>query len=151
MFISPAYAQGAGGFGGMESLLPLVLIFVVFYFLLIRPQQKKAKAHREMLGALRRGDRIVTGGGLIGQIIRVVSENELIVEIAKDIKVRVMRSMVSDVIAKTEPAVGRGDDDDDDNEDYDDEEDDGDEAAEDGEEEEERPKARRRRRVRRNR
>ena len=151
MFISPAYAQGAGGFGGMESLLPLVLIFVVFYFLLIRPQQKKAKAHREMLGALRRGDRIVTGGGLIGQIIRVVSENELIVEIAKDIKVRVMRSMVSDVIAKTEPAVGRGDDDDDDDEDSDDEEDDGDEAAEDGEEEEERPKARRRRRVRRNR
>ncbi len=150
MFVSPAYAQGAGGFGGMESLLPLVLIFVVFYFLLIRPQQKKAKAHREMLGALRRGDRIVTGGGLIGQIIRVVSENELIVEIAKDIKVRVMRSMVSDVIAKTEPAVGKGDDDDDDDEDYDDEEDDGDEAAEDGEEEEERPRPRRRRRARQN-
>ncbi len=150
MFVSPAYAQGAGGFGGMESLLPLVLIFVVFYFLLIRPQQKKAKAHREMLGALRRGDRIVTGGGLIGQIIRVVSENELIVEIAKDIKVRVMRSMVSDVIAKTEPARGKDDDDDYDDDDYD-EEDDGDEAAEDGEEEEERPKASRRRRVRRNR
>ena len=146
MFISPAYAQGAGGFGGMESLLPLVLIFVVFYFLLIRPQQKKAKAHREMLGALRRGDRIVTGGGLVGQIIRVVSETELIVEIAKDIKVRVMRSMVSDVIAKTEPARGKDDDDDYDEEEEDDDEDEEDDnvAAEDGEEEDERPKRRRR-------
>ncbi len=118
MFISPAYAQasggGFGGFGGMESLLPLVLIFVVFYFLLIRPQQKKAKAHRELLGALRRGDRIVTGGGLIGQITRVVNDSELIVEIADNIKVRVMRAMVSDVIAKTEPAAGDDDDDNDD-------------------------------------
>lgn len=159
MFISPAYAQGVGGFGGMESLLPLVLIFVVFYFLLIRPQQKKAKAHREMLGALRRGDRIVTGGGLIGQIIRVVSENELIVEIAKDIKVRVMRSMVSDVIAKTEPAGRKEEDDEDDDRDDDrdddeddDRDDDRDEAAEDGEEEEEeKPRVKRRRRARRNR
>ena len=157
MFISPAYAQGVGGFGGMESLLPLVLIFVVFYFLLIRPQQKKAKAHREMLGALRRGDRIVTGGGLIGQIIRVVSENELIVEIAKDIKVRVMRSMVSDVIAKTEPAGRKEkddeDDDDDDREDDrdDDEDDDRDEAPEDEEEEDEKPRVKRRRRAGRNR
>lgn len=117
MFISPAYAQAAGGgFGGMESLLPLVLIFVVFYFLLIRPQQKKAKTHREMLGALRRGDRIVTGGGLIGQITRVVNDNELIVEIADNIKVRVMRAMVSDVIAKTEPSVGDDGDDGDDEE-----------------------------------
>lgn len=158
MFISPAYAQGVGGFGGMESLLPLVLIFVVFYFLLIRPQQKKAKAHREMLGALRRGDRIVTGGGLIGQIIRVVSDSELIVEIAKDIKVRVMRSLVSDVIAKTEPARGRDDDDDHDDEDDDDHDNDNegedeeaadDGAADDGEEEKEKP--RRRRRARRNR
>lgn len=158
MFISPAYAQGVGGFGGMESLLPLVLIFVVFYFLLIRPQQKKAKAHREMLGALRRGDRIVTGGGLIGQIIRVVSENELIVEIAKDIKVRVMRSMVSDVIAKTEPAGRKEKDDEDDDreDDRDDDEDDArdddrDEAAEDEEEEEEKPRVKRRRRAGRNR
>ncbi len=170
MFVSPAYAQGTGGFGGlggMESLLPLVLIFVVFYFLLIRPQQKKAKAHREMLGTLRRGDRIVTGGGLIGQIIRVVSDNELIVEISKDIKVRVMRSMVSDVIAKTEPAGRKAENDDyddDDEDDYDDEDDDrdddkdkdddGDEAAEDGkaaEEEEQKPRAKRRRRARRSR
>ena len=104
MFISPAYAQGAGGgLGGFESLLPLILIFVVFYFLLIRPQQKKQKAHREMLAALRRGDRIVTAGGLVGQITKVVSDSELVVEIADGIKVRVMRAMVSDVLAKTEP------------------------------------------------
>lgn len=104
MFISPAYAQGAGGgFGGLESLLPLILIFVVFYFLLIRPQQKKQKAHREMLGALRRGDRIVTAGGIIGQIMRV-SDNELTVEIAPDVRVKVMRGLVSDVLARPEPA-----------------------------------------------
>ena len=105
MFISPAHAQAAGGgfggFGGFESLLPLVLIFVVFYFLLIRPQQKKAKLHRELLAALRRGDRIVTSGGLIGKITRV-GDNELVVEIAEGVRVRVARGMVSDVLAKTE-------------------------------------------------
>jgi len=105
MFISPAYAQAAGGgFGGMESLLPLVLIFVVFYFLLIRPQQKKQKAHREMLGNLHRGDRIVTSGGLIGKISRIPNESELVVEIAEGVKVRVLRGMISEVSAKTERA-----------------------------------------------
>jgi len=102
MFISPAYAQAGGGFGGMESLLPLVLIFVVFYFLLIRPQQKKQKAHREMLGELRRGDRIVTAGGVIGTITRVNSDTEITVEISEGVRVKVVRAMVSDVIAKTE-------------------------------------------------
>lgn len=113
MFISPAYAQGAGGgFGGLESLLPLVLIFVVFYFLLIRPQQKKQKAHREMLAALRRGDRIVTAGGIIGQITRV-SDNELTVEIAPDVKVKVMRGLVSDVLSRPEPAEDEEDEEED--------------------------------------
>ena len=80
MFISPAYAQAAGGgFGGMESLLPLVLIFVVFYFLLIRPQQKKQKEHRPMLESLHRGDRVVTAGGIMGTITKVQGENELMV------------------------------------------------------------------------
>ena len=147
MLISPAYAQSGGGLGGMESLLPLVLIFVVFYFLLIRPQQKKAKTHREMLGNLRRGDRIVTNGGLIGKIIRVPNEAELIIEIAEGVKVRVLRGMISEVSAKTERARDRKreqedeyDEDEDEeeleeNEDYEDEddaEDDAEDAEEDG-------------------
>lgn len=109
MFVSPAWAQGAGGggLGGMEQLLPLVLIFVVFYFLLIRPQQKKAKLHREMLGNLRRGDRIVTNGGLIGSITRVPNETELIVEIADGVKVRVLRGMIAESLSKSDPAPAK--------------------------------------------
>ena len=144
MLISPAYAQSGGGLGGMESLLPLVLIFVVFYFLLIRPQQKKAKTHREMLGNLRRGDRIVTNGGLIGKIIRIPNEAELIIEIAEGVKVRVLRGMISEVSAKTERARDRKREQEDEydedeeeleeNEDYEDEEDaeDAEDAEEDG-------------------
>ena len=110
MFISPAWAQGTGGggLGGIEGLLPLVLIFVVFYFLLIRPQQKKAKQHRELLGNLRRGDKIVTNGGLIGTITRVPNDAELIVEIADGVKVRVMRGMISDSLSKIDPAPAKG-------------------------------------------
>ena len=117
MFVSPAYAQaagGGGGFGGLEPLLPLVLIFVVFYFLLIRPQQKKQKAHREMIANVRRGDRVVTGGGLIGQVTRVVDERELMVEIADGVRVRVLRSMVSEILAKSEPVRSRDVDDEED-------------------------------------
>lgn len=110
MLISPAWAQGAGGggLGGIEGLLPLVLIFVVFYFLLIRPQQKKAKQHREMIAALRRGDRIVTNGGLVGTISRIVNDGELMLEIADGVKVRVMRSMIAESLSKTEPAPAKG-------------------------------------------
>jgi preprotein translocase subunit YajC len=113
MFVSPAYAQaagGGGGLGGLEPLLPLILIFVVFYFLLIRPQQKKQKAHRELIANLRRGDRVVTAGGLIGQVTRVVDEKELMVEIAEGVRVRVLRAMVSEVLSKTEPARARDED-----------------------------------------
>ena len=92
---------------GMEQLLPLVLIFVVFYFLLIRPQQKKAKVHREMLGNVRRGDRIVTNGGLIGTITRVPNETELIIEVAEGVKVRVLRGMIAESLSKTEPAPAK--------------------------------------------
>jgi preprotein translocase subunit YajC len=105
MFISPAYAQdaGGGGLGGIEALLPLVLIFVVFYFLLIRPQQKKMKQHKEMLGAIRRGDKVVTGGGIIGAVTKVANDGELTVEIAEGVRVRVQQSLVSTVLSKTEP------------------------------------------------
>ena len=136
MLISPAFAQDGGGLGGIEPLIPLVLIFVVFYFLLIRPQQKKAKAHREMIAGLRRGDRVVTSGGIVGQVQRVMGDTELSVEIAEGVRVRVMRSMIAELVAKPEPSRARDDD-------YDDDDDD-----EDEDEEEER-RARRRRRKRR--
>jgi preprotein translocase subunit YajC len=106
MFVSTAYAQAASGASAFDpmSFLPLVLIFVVFYFLLIRPQQKKAKEHRAMVEAVRRGDRVVTSGGLIGTIAKVVNENEVQLEIAEGVKVRVVRASISDVLTKTEPA-----------------------------------------------
>ena len=109
MFISPAYAQGAGG-GGFDimTLLPLVLIFVVFYFLLIRPQQKKAKDHRTMLGQLHRGDKVVTNGGIVGQIRKVISENELDLEIANGVRVRVVRSMISTLYARSDAPEDEG-------------------------------------------
>jgi len=113
MFVSPAYAQAAGGPGGFDlvSLAPLVLIFVVFYFLLIRPQQKKMKAHKAMVAAVRRGDRVVTAGGIVGTVSKVLSDTELQVEIAEGVRVRVIRSTVTDVLAKTEAADEAGADD----------------------------------------
>ena len=103
MFISPAYAQAAGGGGGSDflvQLLPLVLIFVVFYLLIIRPQQKKAKEHKAMIDALKRGDRVVTGGGLIGTVQRVVDDREAVIEIADGVRVRILRAMVVEITAK---------------------------------------------------
>lgn len=106
MLISPAYAQTAGGGGeaGLISLLPLVLIFVVFYFLLIRPQQRKMKVHRAMVDALRRGDRVVTGGGIIGTVSKVVSDTEVQVEVAEGVRLRVRKHTIQEVLSKTEPA-----------------------------------------------
>jgi len=107
MLISPAFAQAAGDAaqpGLFQSMMPLVLIFGVFYFLLIRPQQKKQKMHREMLGSIRRGDRIVTGGGILGVVTKVVGDGELMVQIADGVKVRVDRGLVSSVVSKPEPA-----------------------------------------------
>lgn len=113
MFISPAYAQGLGGLGGsgdaLVQMLPIVLIVVVMYFLMLRPQQQKAKALREMLAALRRGDRVVTGGGIIGTITKVVNDDEVLVEIADGVRVRVARSTITSVLAKTEPVKGQSD------------------------------------------
>lgn len=106
MFITPAYAQTAGGGSGdfLISLLPLILIFVIFYFLLIRPQQKRVKAHQEMVANVRRGDTVVTNGGLIGKVSKVVDDKELQVDLGENMKVRVVRSMLSEVRSKGEPA-----------------------------------------------
>ena len=86
------------------QLVPLILIFAIMYFLLIRPQQKKAKEHREMVKALRRGDQVVTQGGVIGKVAKIKDENELEVEIADGVKVRVVQSTIVQVLNKTEPA-----------------------------------------------
>ena len=113
MLISAAYAQGTGITGIFDNqsaliqFFPLVLIFVVFYFLLIRPQQRKAKDHKAMLDALRRGDRVVTGGGIIGTVARVDNLEEVTVDIADGVRVRVLRSTISSVLAKPDPAAAR--------------------------------------------
>jgi preprotein translocase subunit YajC len=86
--------------------MPLVLIFVVFYFLLIRPQQKKMKAHRELIAALKRGDKVLTAGGIIGTVVKVEDDNTLLVEIAKDIRVRVARGTISELLDKPPAAKG---------------------------------------------
>ncbi len=107
MFVTPAFAQAAGGAegSGFEAFLPLILIFVVFYFLLIRPQQKKMKEHKATLSAIRRGDRVVTGGGIVGTVTKVVDDNEVMVEIADGIKVKVQRALISTVLSKTQPVA----------------------------------------------
>lgn len=108
MFVTPAYAQAGGGETSfIASLIPLILIFVIFYFLLIRPQQKRAKEHREMVNNLRRGDNVVTAGGVKGKVTKV-GEDEVEVEIAKDVKVSVIKSTISAVLSKTEPAREQG-------------------------------------------
>lgn len=107
MFISTAWAQSGGSAGGgglMQTIIMMVLIFGVFYFLMIRPQQKKVKAHREMIGALRRGDKIVTAGGIYGTVAKVVNEAEVAVEIADGVRIRVARGTISEVVSKTQPA-----------------------------------------------
>src|SRR5262245_35514850 len=113
MLIATAYAQtpsgGLGGFDSIATMAPLVLIFVVFYFLIIRPQQKKQKDHRAMVEALRRGDRVITSGGIIGTVSKVTNEREIMLEIADNVRVRVMRAMVSEIMAKTEPAAAKED------------------------------------------
>lgn len=110
MFISTAWAQsGAPSAQGdfFLTLVPMVAIFAIMYLLLIRPQQQKMKAHREQVAATRRGDRVVTGGGLIGTVVRVDDENdEVTVELADGVRVRAMRSTLMDVRSKGEPVSG---------------------------------------------
>src|SRR5204862_6141953 len=109
MLISTAYAQGTGLLdqSALIQFLPLVLIFIVFYFLLIRPQQRKAKDQRAMLEALRRGDRVVTGGGIIVTVARADHPEEVTVDIDDGARVRVVRSAITSVLAEPEPAEAR--------------------------------------------
>jgi preprotein translocase subunit YajC len=106
MLITPAYAQAAGGdvTGMLTSLLPFALIFVIMYFLILRPQQKRVKDHAEMVKNLRRGDTIVTSGGLVGKVTKVVDDDQVEMEIADGVRIRQMRQMVTAVRAKGEPA-----------------------------------------------
>lgn len=104
MFATPAYAQGFGSGGSsLTQFVPLILIFAIMYFLLIRPQQKKVKEHQAMVAALRRGDQIVTQGGVIGKVHKVLQDGELEVEVAEGVRVRVIQSTVAQVRNKTEP------------------------------------------------
>ncbi len=105
MLITPAYAQ-SNPFGGTDmltSLLPFVLIFVIMYFLILRPQQKRVKQHAEMVKNVRKGDTVVTSGGLVGRVTKVIDDDQIEVEIADGVRVRQMRQMVTDVRAKGEP------------------------------------------------
>jgi preprotein translocase subunit YajC len=104
MLISPAYAQAAGGSGDfLIQLMPILLMFVIFYFLLLRPQQQRAKQHREMVANIRRGDTVVTSGGIIGKVTKVKDDGELEVEIAENTRVRVIKGTVAEVRIKGEP------------------------------------------------
>jgi preprotein translocase subunit YajC len=107
MLITPAFAQTPGSlFGGGEmitQLLPFALIFVIMYFLILRPQQKRVKSHQEMVKNVRRGDTVVTNGGLIGRVAKVVDDHEIEIEISDDVRVRQSRSMIAEVRSKGEP------------------------------------------------
>jgi preprotein translocase subunit YajC len=107
MFITPAYAQSAAGSGEfLIQILPFLLIFVIMYFLIIRPQQRRLKDHKEMVAALRRGDTVVTGGGLIGKVTKA-DDDELQVELAPGMKVKVIRSTITEVRSKNQPVGGK--------------------------------------------
>jgi len=98
MLITPAFAQSGGLAEGGLGLMPIILVMIIFYFLLIRPQQKRAKQHKEMLASVTRGDKIVTNGGIEGKVIKAADDSDTIeVEIAKDVKVNVVRTMIADV------------------------------------------------------
>ena len=102
--VSPAYAQSAAAPGaGIGGFIPLILIFVIMYFFMIRPQQQKIKQHRAMVDALRKGDQVITAGGVKGKVVKV-SDGELDVEIATGVKIKVVQHTIQDVLNKTEPA-----------------------------------------------
>jgi preprotein translocase subunit YajC len=107
MFVTPAFAQGAPSAGGAElfsSFVPIILLIAIFWFLIFRPQQKRMKAHQAMLAAVKRGDTVVTSGGIVGKVTKVAEGEDLEVEVAQGVKVKVVRSMIADVRTKSEPA-----------------------------------------------
>ena len=109
MFVTPAFAQDAAA-GGAASimtsgLVPMILIVGIMYFLMIRPQQKRLKEHKAMVEALRRGDQVVTQGGILGKVSKVQDDGIVEVEIAEGVKVKVMRATITQVLSKTEPAA----------------------------------------------
>jgi preprotein translocase subunit YajC len=108
MFITPAFAQAAAAGGDTNSMLmslaPFALIFVIMYFLILKPQQRKVKEHAELVKNVRRGDTVVTNGGLVGKVTKVVDDDQIEVEIADGVRIRQMRQMISGVRTKGEPA-----------------------------------------------
>ena len=107
MWVTPAYAQSLGGGSGIvEMLLPFVLIFVIMYFLILRPQRQQQKRREEMLKAVRRGDTVVTNGGIVGKVTKVVDDSEVELQIADGVKVRAIRSLIAEVRTKGEPVAG---------------------------------------------
>jgi preprotein translocase subunit YajC len=105
--ITPAFAQAAGAPVSTDlfvQMMPFVLIFIIMYFLLIRPQQKRVKTHQEMIKNVRKGDTVVLNSGMIAKVTKIVDDNEAEVEIADGVKVKVIKSMIADVRNKTEPA-----------------------------------------------
>lgn len=108
MLVTPAFAQAAGGGAGPDmlmSILPFVLIFVIMYFLIIRPQRTQMKKRQEMLAAVRRGDTVVTGGGIVGKVQKVHEDGEVEVDIAEGVRIRVLRSTLMEVRVKGEPVA----------------------------------------------
>ena len=110
MFVTPAFAQGnpLGGDSMWMQLLPFILIFVIMYFLILRPQQKRQKQHADMVKNVRRGDTVVTSGGLVGKVTKVIDDEQVEVELADGVRVRQMRAMLADVRAKGEPVKEEG-------------------------------------------
>jgi preprotein translocase subunit YajC len=108
MFVTPAFAQAADAAAGtgsiLGSLMPLFLMLPIFYFLLIRPQQKKAKEHKAMIDALRRGDQVLTQGGILAKVSKVNEDGSVEVEIAENVKVKILKHTILQVLNKTEPA-----------------------------------------------
>lgn len=106
MLITPAYAQAAGAAAPnpLIQLAPLIFIFVIFYFLLIRPQQQARKKHAEMVANVRRGDVVVTAGGIVGKVTKVLEGDEIMVELADNVTVKVLKATLNDVRSKSQPA-----------------------------------------------